>query len=150
MNKSILIKSGIVLVVLGVVHSVFWFFKTGQIEKQVTNFISENSSQVSAGEISVSGFPLKQTVTIKDLKFSVPTPAFGKYQITVKNLQATTGIFNNNFTISILEQASVQDNETNVTGLVEFSKDPEITGTISNGMISKFSYLDFPLMIIPC
>ncbi len=143
MNKSILIKSGIVLVVLGVVHSVFWFFKTGQIEKQVTNFISENSSQVSAGEISVSGFPLKQTVTIKDLKFSVPTPAFGKYQITVKNLQATTGIFNNNFTISILEQASVQDNETNVTGLVEFSKDPEITGTISNGMISKFSYLDF-------
>ncbi len=143
MNKSIIIKSGIVLVVLGLVHSVFWFFKTGQIEKQVNNFISENSSHVSAGEISVSGFPLKQTVTIKDLKFSVPNPAFSKYQITIKSLQAASGIFNSSFTISILEQASVQDNETNVSGLVEFSKDPEITATIADGIISKFSYLDF-------
>ncbi len=143
MNKSILIKSGIVLVVLAVIHSVFWFFKTGQIEKQVNNFISENSSYISAGEISVSGFPLNQTVSIKDLKFSSPNSALGKHQITVKHLLATAGIFNNSFTISIAEQASVQDNDSNLNGLVEFSKDPEITATISDGMISKFSYLDF-------
>ena len=143
MNKSIVIKSGIVLVVLGVVHSVFWFFKTGQIEKQVTSFISEHSSHVSATEISVSGFPFKQTVTITDLKFSAPNSVFNKYQITVKNLQATTGIFNNDFTVSIVEQVSVLDNETNVGGLVEFSKNPEITATIAHGMFSKLSYLDF-------
>lgn len=148
MNKSIIIKSGVILVVLGVVHSVFWFFKTGQIEKQINNLINENSTHISAGEVSVSGFPLKQTVSIKDLKFSFPNPAFSKYQVTVKNLQATSGIFSSNFTVSILEQASIIDNDTNVSGLVEFSKEPEISATVKNGMIEKFSYQDFGHRVI--
>lgn len=143
MSKSIVIKSGIVLVVLGVIHSVFWFFKTGQLEKQVNNFITENSTHVSAGEIAISGFPLKQTILIKDLKFSIPNPAFSKYQTTVKNLEATSGIFGNNFTIAIIDQVSVQDNETNISGLVEFGKEAEISAVLSDGMISKFSYQDF-------
>ncbi len=79
MNKGIVIKTGIVLVVFAVIHSIFWFFKTGQIEKQINNFISENSANVSAVEVKVSGFPLKQTVAISDLKFSLPNPALAKY-----------------------------------------------------------------------
>ncbi len=143
MSKSIVIKSLIVLVVLAVVHSVFWFFKTGQLEKQVNNFISENSSHISAGEIAVSGFPLKQTVSITDLKFTIPNPAFNRYQITVNHLEASAGLFNNDFTLAIIDQVLVQDNETNVGGLIEFSKEPEITASISEGMITKFFYQDF-------
>lgn len=142
MNKSILIKSGIILVVLAVVHSVFWFFKTGQVEKQINNFISENSSRISAGEVAVSGFPLKQKVSIKDLKFSAPNSMLNKYQITVSRLEATAGIFNSDFTIAITDQVLVQDNETNNSGHIEFSKEPEITASISEGMITKFSYHD--------
>ena len=142
MSKSIVIKSGIILLVLGAIHSVFWFFKTGQIEKQVNNFISENSAYVSSGEVAVSGFPLAQKVSIKDLKFTLPNPALNKYQITVKSLEATAGIFNNNFSVVLLEQVLVQDNENTNSGYVEFSKEPEITTSISDGMISKFSYLD--------
>ena len=142
MSKSIVIKSGIILLVLGAIHSVFWFFKTGQIEKQVNNFISENSAYVSSGEVAVSGFPLAQKVSIKDLKFTLPNPALNKYQITVKSLEATAGIFNNNFSVVLLEQVLVQDNENTNSGYVEFSKEPEITASISDGMISKFSYLD--------
>lgn len=143
MSKHIVIKSAIVLVVLAVVHSVFWFFKTGQLEKQVNNFISENNSHISAGEVSVSGFPFKQTVSVKDLKFTIPNPAFSKYQTTVKHLEATSGLFNNNFTLAILDQVLIQDNDTNISGLIEFSKDPEITASISDGMIAKFFYQDF-------
>ncbi len=142
MSKGIVVKAGIILVVLGVVHSVFWFFKTGQIEKQVNNFISENSSYVSAGEVSVAGFPLAQKVSIKDLKFTIPNPALNKYQTTVKHLEATAGIFNNNFSVALLDQVLVQDPESNNSGYIEFSKEPEITVSVSDGMISKFSYLD--------
>ncbi len=142
MNKTIIVKSSVILVVLGVAHSVFWFFKTGQIEKQINNMISENSSYISAGEVSVSGFPLNQKISIKDLKFSIPNPAFSKYQITVTNLEANSGIFSNQFSVSKIEQVSVLDTESNLSGLVEFSNQPEISATISNNMITKFSYKD--------
>lgn len=143
MNKGIVIKTGIVLVVFAVIHSIFWFFKTGQIEKQINNFISENSANVSAVEVKVSGFPLKQTVAISDLKFSLPNPALAKYQVTIKHLEASSGIFNNDFTVTALENVSVQDSEGSVNGTVEFSKDPEISAIVSAGSISKFSYKDF-------
>ena len=43
MSKSIVIKSAIVLAVSALVYSAFWFFKVGQVEKQIKNFITENS-----------------------------------------------------------------------------------------------------------
>ncbi|NBV06712.1 MAG: hypothetical protein EBS06_05705 [Proteobacteria bacterium] len=142
MSKAILLKSVIILAVLSVFHSVFWFFKTGQIEKQINSLISENSSYVSAGEISVSGFPLKQRVSIKDLKITLPNPAFSKYQIDIKNLIATSGIFSGDFSVTLNEQVSVLDTETNISGLLEFNKEPEIKALIAKDSIAKFSYKD--------
>ncbi len=142
MNKTIIVKSSVILVVLGVAHSVFWFFKTGQIEKQINNMISENSSYMSAGEVSVSGFPLNQKISVKDLKFSIPNPAFSKYQVTITNLEANSGIFSNQFSVSKIEQVSVLDTDSNISGLVEFNNQPEISATISDSMITKFSYKD--------
>jgi|GEM_PF-1308963 len=143
MSRSFVIKSAIVLVVLVLVHSVFWFFKAGQLEKQVNNFISENSSHISTGEpVAVSGFPLSQKVTIKDLKFSIPGPSISKYQTTVKHLEAHAGIFSGNFTIVLLDQTTVQDAESNISGVVEFAKDPEISLVVAEGAISKFLYQD--------
>ncbi|MDX2083734.1 MAG: hypothetical protein SFV53_07100, partial [Rickettsiales bacterium] len=137
------IKFAIIILILGVLHSVFWFFKTGQTEKKISNLIAENSSYVSAASVSVSGFPLTQKVSIKDLKFTIPNPAFSKYQITIKNLEATSGIFNSNFKVTALEQVSTQDNDKkDVLGYVEFSKEPEINLVFAKGMIVKFSYLD--------
>ncbi len=143
MSRSFVIKSAIVLVVLVLVHSVFWFFKAGQLEKQVNNFISENSSHISTGEpVAVSGFPLSQKVTIKDLKFSIPGPSISKYQTTVKHLEAHAGIFSGNFTIVLLDQTTVRDAEANISGVVEFAKDPEISLVVAEGAISKFLYQD--------
>ena len=58
MKKGIVVKIVVVLAIIASAHSIFWFFKAGQVEKQIQNFISENSAYISSGEIAVCGFPL--------------------------------------------------------------------------------------------
>ena len=141
MNKGILIKALVVLLVAVLVHSVFWFFKTGQLEKHLNNFVTENAPIISAGEIKVVGYPLSQKVIIKDLKFAIPHAAFGKQQIIVKNLQAISGIFSSDFVVELLDKVTTQDGENNA-GLVEFNQNPEITFSVADGIVAKFSYSD--------
>ncbi|MES2961209.1 MAG: hypothetical protein V4694_02380 [Pseudomonadota bacterium] len=141
MSKNILVKLTILLVVSALVYSVFWFFKVGQVEKQVKNFISKNSAHVSAGDIVVSGFPLAQKITIHDLKFTIPSPLLNKRQVIVKLLEAKAGIFSSEFIVTLPEPVTV-DSEGNIM-TVEFTKEPEIKAAIADGRISKFSYHDF-------
>jgi hypothetical protein len=141
MNKNIIIRVGIILVVLGVIHTVFWFFKAGQLEKQVVNLIVENSGQISSGEVKVTGYPLSQKLTVKDLKFTIPNPAFNKYQTTIQSLEAKAGIFDNNFQIKFLENVVVQDIN-GASGNVIFNQEPKISLVIDSGMIVKFTYQD--------
>lgn len=142
MSKAIVIKSIVLIAVLALIHSVFWFFKAGQIEKHVNNFITENSAYVSAGEVAVSGFPLSQKVSIQDLKFVIPNSALSRYQATVKQLEAKASIFSSNFEISLTDQVSVQDLEGSNFGYVEFNKAPEIKLSVADGAISNFTYTD--------
>lgn len=141
MSKNIVVKLVILIVVAALVYSVFWFFKVGQVEKQISNFISENSTHISSGEIAVSGFPLAQKVTIKDLKFTIPSPLLNKRQAIVKSLEAQAGIFSSDFKVVITEGVTVQDID-GVSANVEFSKEPDIAISINDGRISKFSYQD--------
>jgi hypothetical protein len=147
MNKNIIIRIGIILVVLGIIHTVLWFFKAGQLEKQVTNLIAENSPQISSGEIKVAGYPLSQKLTIKDLKFTIPNPAFNKYQTTIQSLEAKAGIFDNNFAIRFLDKVLVQDTN-GASGNVEFNQEPKISLVIDSGMIAKFTYQDTGYKVI--
>lgn len=140
MSKNIVVKLAILLVVSALVYSVFWFFKVGQVEKQVKSFISKNSAHVSVGDISVSGFPLAQKITIHDLKFTIPTPLLSKRQVIVKLLEAKAGIFSSEFVVTLPDPVTV-DVEGNIMA-VEFTKEPEIKASISDGRISKFSYHD--------
>lgn len=141
MNRSILVKLVVVLLVAVLVHSVFWFFKTGQLEKHLNNFVAENGANVAVGEMKVTGYPLSQKVIIKDLKFSIPNPAFSKYQIVVKNLEATSGIFSSDFTVELKDKVILQDAEGNI-GNVEFAQNPQIAFSILDGIVNRFSYSD--------
>ena len=146
MSKNIAIKLIILLVVAALVYSVLWFFKIGQVEKQVNNFISENSLNVSAGEVSVSGFPMSQKITISDLKFTLPSSLLNKRQVVIKHLEAKAGVFVTDFSITFTD-ATLQDSDGNIAN-VEFSKDPEITISFIDGRISKFHYQDFGYRIL--
>lgn len=141
MNKNILIRFGIILVVLGVVHSAFWFFKTGQLQKQITNLIAESNGQISVDKVAVAGYPLSQKLIIQNLKFTVPNPALNKYQTTVQSLEAKAGIFDNHFDIKITDKVLVQDSNGN-SGYVAFNQDPKISMIIESQMLTKFSYED--------
>lgn len=147
MNKSLVIKLVIVLVVAVLSYSVFWFFKIGQMEKQVNKFISENSAYVSASEVSVSGFPFSQKITVKDLKFTIPNAALDKRHAVVKHLEATTGVFSSEFSVALIEPVTAEDNDGNIAN-VEFSKEPEISISISEGRIAKLSYQDSGYRIV--
>ncbi len=141
MNKNI-IKLAIAIVVTILVYSVFWFFKVGQVEKKINNFISENNLNISAGEVAVSGFPLSQKIAIKDLKFSIPNSPLSKYHIIVKNAEAMTGIFSNDFSVNIaMDAVLLQDaDEKNFT--VEFASQPQINFALDGEGFVKISYQD--------
>jgi len=147
MNKAV-IKFVIALLALTLVYSVFWFFKVGQVEKQINNFVSESASNISVGQITVSGFPFSQKLTINDLKFSIPNSVLDKRKTTVKHLEAKSGIFSSEFVVTAIEEVSVQDSENTSVANVEFNKDPEIKISIADGKIVKFSYVDFGYRIV--
>jgi hypothetical protein len=142
MKKGIVVKIVVVLAIIASAHSIFWFFKAGQVEKQIQNFISENSAYISSGEIAVSGFPLSQKVSIQDLKFVIPNSSLNKYQTAVKKIEASSSIFSSNFVVTEIDQVTVQDLEGSNVSNVEFVKSPEVEITLSSDMIAKFSYKD--------
>lgn len=141
MIKSILAKIVVVLLVLVLIHSVFWFFKTGQLEKNIENFVAENAANVAVGQINVSGYPFSQNIAIEDLKFSIPNSALNKNKIVVKKVHISSGIFGNNFQVINLESVTVQDLE-GKTKNVEFNKAPQIALMINDGEVMNFSYTD--------
>ncbi len=140
MNKAPAIKLGIIFLVITISYSFFWFVRTGQTEKKINNLISKNSSSISASSVSVSGFPFSQKITISDLKFNIPS--ISKYQVTVKKLEANTGIFSKSFSANILEQVTVFDNDSNTIRNIEFKESPKISISFNNEGISSFDYQD--------
>lgn len=149
MKKSLIIKLSIVLVVLVLSYCVFWFFKAGQSEKQINKFIADNSSYISAGEIAVSGFPVAQKIVISDLKITVPVNLIAKRQIVIKQLQANSGIFSNEFVVNLTDAVKVQDLDNSGDLFdVEFVSQPEILVSLLDGAISRFQYNDVGFKIL--
>lgn len=140
MNKAPAIKLGIIFLVITISYSFFWFVRTGQTEKKINNLISKNSSSISASSVSVSGFPFSQKITISDLKFNIPS--ISKYQVTVKKLEANTGIFSKSFSANILEQVTIFDNDSNTIRNIEFKESPKISISFNNEGVSSFNYQD--------
>jgi len=143
MKKGLIIKLAIVLIVLVLSYCVFWFYKAGQSEKQINKFIADNSAHISAGEIAVSGFPVGQKIVISDLKIIVPVNLVAKRQIIIKKLEASAGIFSNNFVVNFVDSVKLQDLENSGDVFdVEFVSNPEIIISLLGGTISKFQYND--------
>jgi len=149
MKKGLVIKLAIVLIVLTLSYCVFWFFKAGQSEKQINKFITENSANISAGEISVSGFPIAQKITINDLKITVPFNVVAKRQIQIKRLEASASIFSNDFNVALVDGVKLQDMESvGEVFDVEFVNQPEIVVSLANGILSKLQYNDAGFKVI--
>lgn len=139
MTRNIIIKLVISLVVISLSYSIFWFFKVGQIEKRIAKFVSDNNVYISSGEIKVSGFPLAQNVNIKDFKFRIPSKALNKNQILLSEIKAKSGIFSNNFELTINE-AKLEDENGNLLQ-ISFTKAPIISMSMGGQSIT-LSYKD--------
>lgn len=141
MKKDLIIKIGIAIVSVVFGYCVFWFFKAGQIEKQLNKFITDNGANISVAELSVSGFPISQKIVATDLKLTIPTALFNKKHIVIKNIEAKASIFSDDFVVTAINQVSVNDIEKGIMP-VEFSKDPEISFSVSSSGIQNLSYQD--------
>ena len=140
MTRNIIIKLAITLIVASLSYSVFWFFKTGQIEKQIAKFVSDNNVYVSSGEIKVSGFPFSQRVNIKNFKFRIPNKALNKNQIIISEIKAKSSIFGNNFEVTIGE--SMLEDENGNLLKITFNKDPNISISMENNRTITLNYQD--------
>lgn len=141
MARNFLLKLLVLIAVVALSYSVFWFFKVGQVEKHVNKFVSENSSYVSVGEISVSGFPMVQKITIHDLKFTIPNALVSGKQVVVKQVEAVAKIFSSDFAVTFVEPVTLTDAAGNIFS-IEFSQLPQVSMTISGSKIAKFNYQD--------
>jgi len=149
MARNIISKFIIVLIVLFTALSLFWFFKTSAVKKQTLAFIASSGGKISAASVSVSGFPLKQKLTIEDLKFQLTTNlsqtpfilSNNKYQVDIKKLEALSSILSGEFKITNIEDVSFKD-QNDVSNLVEFNQVPQAEFSVVGGEIVKFSYQD--------
>ncbi|MES2677086.1 MAG: hypothetical protein V4612_02055 [Pseudomonadota bacterium] len=158
MTRSIISKFIITLIVLFTALSIFWFFKTSAIKKQVLAMISSSGGTVSAASVSVAGFPLEQKLSIDDLKIqlallnplpSLPTTLIpnNKYQIQIKKLEASASIFSGDFAITNFGEASFQD-QNGTSSVVQFNQAPKANFSVSGGDLVKFSYQDSGYKIV--
>jgi len=146
-KKSVIIKTAITLIVLAVCYAMFWFFKVGQLEKRITRFIGDNNVYLSSGEISVKGFPLSQNVTIKDLKFRIPNKILSKNQVIVKEFKAQSSIFSNNFTVSLGNEITLEDENGNLLP-ISFNQQPKISISLNKSKSVTLDYQDSGYQIL--
>lgn len=142
MAKKFLTKLVSLVSVFVLLYSIFWFFKAGQLEKHINNFVANNSPNVSLASFDISGYPLQHKVTVRDLRFSLPFKSLEKSKIVVKKIEATSEVFQNEFMISVLGDVIVFDKQNQINN-VEFMRNPKARLLFSSGRVSEFSYDDF-------
>lgn len=108
------------LTLIAASYSGFWFYRSYSITKELNN-LSKNSefksSLVSIGEVSTSGFPLAQNITLKnitlqnnDLENEQPSSS-SSIQITLKNIDLKGTPFSSNFTVEKIGDILFKDLE---------------------------------------
>lgn len=140
MAKNIVVKIIIAILVLILLYSVFWFFKAGQLEKTINNFVQENSAFISSAKVKVTGYPFSQKASVTELKFILPNSALSKNRISISQLDIQSSIFSGNFSVKINGAVTLQDNDD--VKRVDFNSSPEMSLKISDGNIINFSYKD--------
>ena len=145
--KNIISKILAIIVVVIIGYSVIWFFKTSSTKKYLSAAIASSDGKITAAGVSVSGFPLSQKIVIEDFKFqtddlSEKLSLPNKYQVVIKKIEASSGLFSGDFKINNIGEISFQDSNGN-SGTIEFNQVPEISFSFVGGTLTKVSYKDF-------
>lgn len=134
MKKVLIILSALVATLIAS-YVGFWFFKAHQFKKVVNAKVMEKSSNRSVGEIQVSGFPLTQKMTIKDLKYFD-----SEGSITFKNVEIEGGILASEYFIKITEPIILEKKAKKIDMSIEFNADTKISYKIDEQKMMKILY----------
>ena len=146
MNRGIISKILALIIVALIGYSVIWFFKTSSTKKYLTAAIASADGKISAAGVSVSGFPFSQKIIIEGFKFQTDNLAeklslAGKYEVVIKKIEASSGLFSSDFKVNNISEVSFQDSNGN-SGTIEFNQTPEISFSFIGGPLTKMSYKD--------
>ncbi len=140
MAKKLIKRLLILLIILIIGHSIYWFLKTGKIEKSINNATLSNPS-ISVGSFNISGYPFKQIVTIKDLKLKTSNSLIGEKDILIKKIEAKADLYSSKFIVNLASEIFLYTKD-NIARKIEFSKKPEISLIYKDSIATSFSYQD--------
>ena len=146
MNRGIISKILALIIVAVIGYSVIWFFKTSSTKKYLSASIASADGKISAASVAVSGFPFSQKIIIEGFKFQTDNLAeklslSNKYEVVIKKIEATSGLFSSDFKVDNIGEISFQDSNGN-SGTIEFNQTPEISFSFVGGTLTKLSYKD--------
>ena len=140
MSKKILAVFFLLIILLVGGQFAFWFFKTSQLEKHLTKYSENKNSFISIDRFEISGFPLKQNVTVKNLKINLPESISKESEIIFKKVNLTSSIFSNIFSARISDNVILSGN--NSKHDIEFDQPPTASLQITQKGVSNFTYAD--------
>jgi hypothetical protein len=151
MAKKIILFLLIILILAISGIAGFWFFKSSTIKKEVLKSIAASDGKASMASIDISGFPFKQNIIVKNLQFNlspdINLPQISQlsipsgYKLSIAEIAATSGLFNNDFVVTKIGQIAFQAQD-ELPNKVLFNQQPKISFAISGAGLNKFSYQD--------
>lgn len=134
--KKIGIIFAIILTLLAASYSGFWFYRSYNFTKGINNLTQSNSSPsspIAIDEISTSGFPLSQNITLKNITLKSNHVEKGQpnssssAQIILENIDLKGTPFSSNFTVENIGDVIFKDLKKDKGSLsLRFSKDSKI------------------------
>lgn len=156
MSKKISLSIIAILIVLFGGYTIYWFAQANNLEKQTMGFINSYGKN-SARSVSVSGFPLKNILTIKDLKivssddsakseaeiFNPTLAAFrnSDYTFEISTAQFSNKLFTDNVSIENIGDIKIQKGDKDPY-LLKFNQSPVINLVFDRNLVTKIDYHD--------
>ncbi len=140
MIKKIILRLVLPLILfLLISYTAFWFIKSGEIKKNIVKALDSNTN-ITADNISSSGFPMRHNLEITTLTIRGTKSGFFGNDVVVENISTESNIFSNQFIVKV-GNVSIQSLDKEIKN-VKFNKDPIISLKIKDQKISEILYKD--------
>ncbi|MFT6331783.1 MAG: hypothetical protein ACJAW3_000101 [Lentimonas sp.] len=152
MTKKIVLSFITITIISFAAFGAFWLVKTNTIKKHLAAFQAPGFFLTSSS-VSVSGFPLKQNFSVKNLIIKPSAPeylddnldidkdkksALNNNSLNIPSLNLSAGIFSNNFSLTIKDDLKI--GEENEMYDVKFNQIPLANIIIEGTEVTRFSY----------
>jgi hypothetical protein len=140
MGKKIVLKFLLPLLIFALAaYSVFWYVKSGEIKKNLTNSLQTNPKS-SVGKVTASGFPLSHKIEIHDVVIKFDNQ-ISEEEIMIEKIVAKAKAFSSDFQATIVGDLKVRATGSKIH-TIKYTQSPSIYFSVKGYKINKLSYVD--------